>query len=76
MIPISRRGNPNWGRPEPPQIHFGLSDFESLVKSLGLSPEQYVSSAPLRAWVEKNKDQKYVPPELLEAWGFEAKSEV
>ncbi len=47
-----------------------------MVKSLGLSPEQYASSAPLRAWAEKNKDQKYVPPELLEAWGFEAKSEV
>ncbi len=47
-----------------------------MVKSLGLSPEQYVGSARLRAWAEKNKDQKYVPPELLEAWGFEAKSEV
>ncbi len=57
-------------------MHFGQCDFEYMVKSLGLSPEQYVRSERLRAWAEKNKDQKYVPTELLEAWGFEAKSEV
>lgn len=35
-------------------------------------PEQYAGSAELRAWVQRNKDVKYVPSELLEAFGFEA----
>jgi len=37
---------------------------------LGLGPEQYKSSVRLKEWVRKNKDDKYVPPELLKHWGF------
>jgi hypothetical protein len=46
------------------------SSFEELVKALGLSPEQYASSAELKAWVMDNKDEKYVPPELLRLFGL------
>ncbi len=46
------------------------SDFEYLVDELGLSPEQCVASDVLRDWARKNKDSRYVPPELLAAWGF------
>ena len=71
-----QRGNPNWGKPGPPMLGSPVSDFESVVKRLGLSPEQYPSSSALRDWVRKNKDHKYVPPTLLEAFGFEVSGEV
>ncbi len=46
------------------------SSFERVVQALGLTPEQYVSSTALKEWVRTNKDEKYVPSELLKAWGF------
>lgn len=46
------------------------SSFEEVVQALCLSPEQYAYSAELRAWVEHNKDVKYVPPELLTLFGL------
>ncbi len=46
------------------------TSFEAVVKELRLSPNNYEGSLPLREWVRKNKDQRYVPPELLKAWGF------
>jgi hypothetical protein len=71
-----QRGNPNWGKAAPYTLGSSISSFDSLVKSLGLSPEQYESSSQLKAWVGKNKDHKYVPPDLLEAWGFKSASEI
>jgi hypothetical protein len=47
------------------------TSFEQIVKKLGLSPEQYKSSDRLKEWVRRNMDEKYVPPDLLKAWGFE-----
>jgi hypothetical protein len=46
------------------------SSFDKVVQALGLTPEQYISSVALREWVRSNKDEKYVPPDLLKAWGF------
>jgi hypothetical protein len=46
-----------------------------MVESLKLLPEQYQSSSELREWVLQNKDQKYVPPELLKAFGFQVNLE-
>jgi len=46
------------------------TSFEHVVRELGLSPDQYRDSLPLRQWVQVNKDQKYVPTDLLKAWGF------
>ncbi len=71
----NRRGNPNWTKPQalavvPP----GQSTFEQLVASLGLTPEQYEGSSVLQDWVRKNKDHKYVPSELLKAWGLRVDS--
>ena len=43
------------------------TSFESVVKRLGLSPEEYESSAPLKDWVLRNMDEKYVPSDLLKA---------
>lgn len=69
MAPQSE--NSNSARPRamstPPS---SASSFERVVDSLKLSPEQYQSSTELREWVLHNKDHKYVPPDLLKAFGF------
>jgi hypothetical protein len=62
------RGNPNWGKSM--TIATGPSSFEQLVKQLGLTPEQYQGSAMLKEWVTKHKDNKYVPQDVLQLWGF------
>ena len=64
-----RRGNPHWGKPGS-LVAISLSTFEYQVRALGLSPEDYVRSRALKQWVLKNKEHRYVPPELLRAWGF------
>lgn len=71
-----RRGNPNWGKPEPFGSAPSVSSFDSLVKRLKLSPDQYHDSQVLKEWVLQNKDHKYVPQELLRVWGFTAKTEI
>jgi hypothetical protein len=44
-----------------------------MVRGLKLSEKEYRSSIPLKEWAQKHKDSKYVPQDLLEAWGIEAK---
>jgi hypothetical protein len=39
--------------------------------TLKLSEREYQSSIPLRQWTQKHKDSKYIPQDLLEAWGIE-----
>ena len=71
-----KRGNPDWGKPEMISVPYtGASSFEEVVKKLRLSPTDYESSIRLKEWVRKNKDQKYVPSNLLEAWGLEVKGD-
>jgi hypothetical protein len=72
---VKRRGNPNWGKYSP-FVPGGLSTFDSLVKALKLSPEQLEDSPALKDWARRNMNQKYVPAELLQAWGFTSSSEV
>ena len=69
-----RRGNPNWCKRES-CVAFSLSTFEYEVRALGLSPENYAGSRALRNWARKNKDHRYILPELLTAWGFAVASE-
>ena len=42
-----------------------------MVRKLCLSPEEYESSVLLKDWVRRNMEEKYVPLDLLKAWGFE-----
>ena len=49
-----------------------MSSFDAMVKALGLAPEEFESSDALKEWVVKNKDQKYVPLDLLRAWKLTA----
>ena len=70
-----RRGNPNWGKPEPigPVVPT-VTSFESITKEFKLPPDQFIRSTRLREWARRNKNSKYIPEALLEAWGFEIES--
>ena len=71
-----KRGNPNWGKPEANTVPYaGTSLFEEVVKRLRLSPSEYEDSSQLQDWVRKNKDQKYVPSNLLQVWGLDVKAD-
>jgi len=71
-----KRGNPNWGKPELHAGPIGPTSFEHVVRKLRLSPADYESSLTLKEWVRKNKDQKYIPDDLLKLWGFEVKGDL
>jgi hypothetical protein len=50
--------------------------FDQIVQRLGLSPSMYAASAELKEWARKHKDDNYVPPRLLELWGFEVNVDI
>lgn len=50
------------------------ASFDEVVKNMGLSPAQYASSPELKEWARTNRTQRYVPIDLLIAWGFEVES--
>ena len=64
-----KRGNPNWGLPmrSAPAV---ATAFEVEVRQLHLTAEQYVVSAELRSWCERNRNRFYIPEWLLDEWGF------
>ena len=75
LFMAKRRGNPNWGKPEPiGPITPTITEFEQVVREYKLSPDQYLRSTRLREWARRNKNSKYIPEPLLEAWGFEIES--
>ena len=47
------------------------SSFEQVVRALKISPEDYGSSLELKEWVRRNKDDRYVPTEVLKIFGFQ-----
>jgi len=61
-----RRGNPNWGKPSSIPSH--PTEFDLQVRQLGLTTREYVTSAALRVWCQRNRNRVYVPEWLLEAW--------
>lgn len=52
------------------------TSFDQVVEHLGLSPRQYAASTELNEWARQHKDEKYVPPRLLDLWGFDVKVEI
>jgi hypothetical protein len=48
----------------------GASTFEHIAAMLRLAAEACADSTRLREWARKNKNDRYVPSELLQAWGF------
>jgi hypothetical protein len=72
-----KRGNPNWGKlvvQSAADVQPSL--FEQIVRKRRLSPTSILVSIQLKEWVRKNKDQKYVPSDLLKASDFEAASDL
>ena len=65
-----RRGNPNWGKPEPigPVVPT-VTSFEQIVNEFKLSPDQYIRSTRLREWARRNKNSKYIPEALIDVVG-------
>ena len=66
-LTIRKRGNPNWGRSGqfPPAM---ATAFEMQARQLHLIPETYTSSAELRTWCERNRNNFYIPEWLLDEW--------
>jgi hypothetical protein len=60
----------SWLQGEAVAVPSTPSDFERVVARLKLSPDQYAGSPQLRAWMEENWQQKFVPEKLLKAWGL------
>ena len=72
-----KRGNPDWGKPDLNSARDnGPTSFDEIVRELHLSPADYQHSTQLKAWVQKKKDRKYVPSDLLRAWDFEVKGDL
>lgn len=68
---MKKRGNPNWCKPGSSYVSvLSPTSFEGVAKTLRLSPGDFEGSILLKEWVFKNKNQRYVPPDLLQAWGF------
>lgn len=66
-----KRGNRNWCKPELIRMPcVSTTSFEEVVGALRLSPSEYAGCPALKEWVWRNKDRKYVPTDLLQAWGF------
>jgi hypothetical protein len=61
------RGNPNWGKPLGP-IPALLTEFEMEVARLRLTRSDYVASADLKRWCDRNRNRVYVPEWLLKEW--------
>jgi hypothetical protein len=74
------RRHPNqttWNRPYLCDIAVAQpTSFEQLVRELNLHPADYASSAELKQWVRQNKDQKFVPLDVLKIWGFTVRAEI
>jgi hypothetical protein len=64
-----RRGNPNWGKDSPAKAA-PVCAFDLKVSELGLTADQYIHSAELRAWAAAHKNTKYIPESLLKVWGL------
>ena len=66
---MKRRGNPNWTNPAAYKLALpAITSFEEITRALRLTPSEFESSVALKEWVLKNKDQKYVPLDLLRVW--------
>lgn len=69
-MPKKPAGPDSVGPRSPSPLGGNATSFESVVQALGLAPEDFLDSVRLKEWVRQNKDHKYVPPDLLKAWGL------
>lgn len=72
VVKQKRRGNPNWGKPETiGPVQYKPTAFEEAVKQLRVQPGHELRSSRLRDWARKNKGTKYIPEDMLKAWGLD-----
>jgi hypothetical protein len=69
-----RSVNRNFTKPGTTRSITYPSSFEQVVRALNISPGEYRSSPELKEWVRRNKDDRYVPTEVLKVFGFEVDS--
>ena len=62
---------PKLGKPESGPVVPVVTEFEKAAEEFKLRPDQYLQSSQLREWARRNRNSKYIPEPLLEAWGFE-----
>ncbi len=63
-------GNPNWGRATT-AVGIVPTEFEIVLAKLGLKDEKaQLQSQALREWVQKHRNSRYVPEELLLAFNL------
>ena len=67
MKPVNRR----FTNPLGTSVPSSPSSFEEVARKLKLVPEHYKDSLQLRDWVFRHKDEKYVPSNVLKAFGFD-----
>ncbi len=72
VLKLRNKGNSNWGKTGG-DIPIVPSSFEEMARRLKLSKNEYRGSTTLKQWAQKHKNSKYVPQDLLEAWGLRAK---
>jgi hypothetical protein len=54
-----RRGNPNWGKPEPNGLMIPtITEFEKAIYEFKLQPDQYIRSTRLREWGTSQQELK------------------
>ncbi len=71
-----KRTESTWGKPGPFWQAAQPTSFDETVERLGLRPSEFETSAALKEWVGKNRNSRYVPTELLKAWGFRVDVEI
>jgi len=63
-----KRGNPNGGKPSSVVVPHIVTEFEIVVRHLGLQRRDYAAAPHLQEWCLRNKNRRYVPEWLLDTW--------
>lgn len=68
---------PNWasGEKQVAPILDRPTHFEQMVEQIGVTPQFYEFSQPLKDWVRKYRYTRYVPEWLLAKWGMEVNAD-
>jgi hypothetical protein len=74
IVGVMPKGNAGWGSGSIPHNPESSSEFEMKVKKLGLREHEYVASAELKGWAERNHNRCYVPEWLLKEWQLQDES--
>jgi len=71
---MRRSVNRHFTKPGTTRLITHPSSFEQVVRAVKISPGEYRDSSELKEWVRRNKDDRYVPTEVLKVFGFQVDS--